>query len=98
MIKVGFQRLGKSALEKEPASFAVRAFGIIAGWTCFGSKSTGLAHNTGSRVSTKCSSLSSSTAMTFSKMFSQDIGLAYFRIFVLLFVQYNLQYLDSISV
>ena len=62
--KLRFQKFVDSALEKTPTSCAVNIFGFVADWPCFGSRSIGVARNTGLGVSTKFSSLSRSNAMT----------------------------------
>ena len=74
-----FQKFVNSALEYYQASCAVRVIGMIADWTCFGSKNIEVARNAGLGVSTGCSLVSRSITMTFCGLFSQDTGEAYLK-------------------
>ena len=64
-------------MEEYPASCALRLNGMIADWTCFGSKNNEIDRNSGLGVSTDCSLVSRSNTMTFYGLFSQDTAEAW---------------------
>ena len=86
-----------SALEEYPASCAVGVVGMIADWTCFGSKNIEVYRNAGLGVSTDCSLVSRSITMTFYGLFAQDTAEAWLKVCLVLGSMYITVSLHFIS-